>query len=181
MAGGEEEMIVSIGEPLPRVVFGGALSLQEDTEATFDFKHALKKVYLSGSAKEDGGSRVSGPSSSPYSKACVVSKTVVTKSAPKYAIKAFRFRNETPAAQSIVASIACDPNVWNAVMQNPSLQEFLESQKTIEKSMFLILLKCFHNGQASYYSTILAGASFPDSDHKIDESVADTDSFSQSS
>ncbi|KAM3204914.1 hypothetical protein P3L10_028324 [Capsicum annuum] len=58
-------------------------------------------------------------------------------------------------SQSVVASIACDPNVWNAVMQNPALQEFLNSQKT--------------------------SASFPDSDYKIDESVADADSFSQSS
>ncbi|KAF3652049.1 putative beta-glucosidase 41-like [Capsicum annuum] len=155
MAGDEEEMMVSVGEPLPRVVFGGAPSLQEATEATSDLKHALEKVYLSGPANECGGSCVSGSSSSPFSKTCVVSETVVTKSAPKHAMQAFRFLNETPAAQSVVASIACDPNVWNAVMQNPALQEFLESQKT--------------------------SASFPDSDHKIDESVADTDSFSQSS
>ncbi|KAM3302407.1 hypothetical protein P3S67_016909 [Capsicum chacoense] len=181
MAGDEEEMMVSVGEPLPRVVFGGAPSLQEATEATSDLKHALEKVYLSGSANEYGGSCVSGSSSSPFSKTCVVSETVVTKSAPKHAMQAFRFLNETPAAQSVVASIACDPNVWNAVMQNRTLQEFLESQKTSEKSLSLILLKIFHNGQASYYNTIFAGASFPDSDHKIDESVADTDSFSQSS
>ncbi|KAM3396152.1 hypothetical protein P3S68_005158 [Capsicum galapagoense] len=155
MAGDEEEMMVSVGEPLPRVVFGGAPSLQEATEATSDLKHALEKVYLSGSANEYGGSCVSGSSSSPFTKTCVVSETVVTKSAPKHAMQAFRFLNETPAAPSVVASIACDPNVWNAVMQNPALQEFLESQKT--------------------------SASFLDSDHKIDESVADTDSFSQSS
>ncbi|KAM3201227.1 hypothetical protein P3L10_033590 [Capsicum annuum] len=60
-----------------------------------------------------------------------------------------------PPSQGVVASIVCDPNVWNTVMQNPSLQKFLDSQKT--------------------------SASFPDSDHKIDESVADADSFSQSS
>ncbi|KAF3662688.1 putative beta-glucosidase 41-like [Capsicum annuum] len=56
---------------------------------------------------------------------------------------------------SVIASIACDPNVWNAVMQNLALQEFLDSSKT--------------------------SASFPDSDHKIDEFVAAVDSFSQSS
>ncbi|PHT94912.1 hypothetical protein T459_02794 [Capsicum annuum] len=43
MADGEEEMKVSVGEPLPRVVFGGAPSLQEATEATSNLKHALKK------------------------------------------------------------------------------------------------------------------------------------------
>ncbi|PHU29056.1 hypothetical protein BC332_01149, partial [Capsicum chinense] len=130
MDGGEEKMMVNVGEPLLRVVSGGAPSLQEATEATSDLKHALKKVYLSGSANEDGGSCESGSSSSPYSKACVVSETVVIKSAPKHATQAFMFLNETPAAQSVVDSIACDPNVWNAVMQNPSLQEFLGSQKT---------------------------------------------------
>ncbi|PHT83742.1 hypothetical protein T459_12185 [Capsicum annuum] len=49
MVGGEEEMIVSVGEPLQRVVFGGAQSLQKATEATSDLIHALKKyldVYL---------------------------------------------------------------------------------------------------------------------------------------
>ncbi|XP_060190813.1 uncharacterized protein LOC132620130 isoform X2 [Lycium barbarum] len=149
MAGGEEE-------PLPRVVFGGAPSLKEATEATSDLKDALQKVYLSEPANEYRGSCLSGSSLSPFSKACAGSGTVVTKSVPKHAMQAFRFLSETPAAQSVVASIACDVNVWNAVMQNPALQEFLESQKT--------------------------NASFPDSwEQKIDESVADTDSFSQSS
>lgn len=83
--------------------------------------------------------------------------------------------------QSVVASIACDPNVWTAVLQNPALQEFLESQKTSEKCMSLIFFKTLIMVQASYYIPIIAGASFPDLDQKMDESVADTDSFSQSS
>ncbi|KAM3203003.1 hypothetical protein P3L10_030629 [Capsicum annuum] len=86
MVGGEEEMMVSVGEPLPRVVFGGAPSLQQATEATADLKHALEKVYLSRSANQDGASCISGSSSSPFSKACVVSDTVVSKSATKHAM-----------------------------------------------------------------------------------------------
>lgn len=156
MAGGEEEMMVNPGEPLPRLVFGGAPSLQEATEATSDLKDAL--VYMSGSANGYGGSCISGSCSSPVSKACVVSETIVTKSVPKHAVQAYRVLSEIPAAQNVVASIACDPNVWNAVLQNPALQDFLESQRSSEKC-----------------------ASFPDSDQEKDESVADTASFSESS
>lgn len=152
MAGGEEEMMVNHGEPLPRVVFGGAPSLQEATEAATDLKEALEKVYLSGPANEYGGSCTSSSSLSSVSKACVVSETLVTKSVPKHAIKAFRFLNEVPAAQVVVASIASDQNVWNAVLQNPALQDFLESHKT--------------------------SASSPDSDQIINESDADTDTDS---
>ncbi|PHT67867.1 hypothetical protein T459_27354 [Capsicum annuum] len=46
MAGGEEEMMVSVGEMLSRFVFGGALSLQEATKATSDLKHALEKYVI---------------------------------------------------------------------------------------------------------------------------------------
>lgn len=46
MAGGEEEMMVNHGEPLPRVVFGGAPSLQEATEAATDLKEALEKYSI---------------------------------------------------------------------------------------------------------------------------------------
>ncbi|CAN4104099.1 unnamed protein product [Withania somnifera] len=155
MAGSEEEMMVNLGEPLPRVVFGGAPTLREATEATSDLKDALEKVYLSGPSNEYGGSCTTRSSLLPISKARVVSETVVTKSVPKHAMQAFRFLNETPAAQSVVASIACDPNVWNAVLQNPALQEFLESQKT--------------------------GASSAGSNQQTDESVADTDPLYRSS
>ncbi|KAM3340509.1 hypothetical protein P3S68_030380 [Capsicum galapagoense] len=131
MAGGEEEMMVSIGELLSRVVFGGVSSLQEVTEATSDLKHALKKVYFSGSANKDGGSCVSGSSSSPYSKACVVTETVVTKSVPKHAIQAF----------SVVASIAysnykIDESVADADSFSQSSQRSASSKSEAEESKF---------------------------------------------
>lgn len=54
---------------------------------------------MSGSANGNGGSCISGSSSSPVSKACVVSETIVTKSVPKHAVQAYRVLSEIPAAQ----------------------------------------------------------------------------------
>ncbi|KAK4420710.1 hypothetical protein Salat_2021500 [Sesamum alatum] len=123
-AGGEEEAVVGVAEPMPRVVFGGVPTLQEAKEATSELTAALDKTYLSspnsvgceGSFVVDHGSSLS------------LSDKQVAVPAP--AIMAFRFLRESSAAQNVVASIACDPNVWNAVLQNQELQEYLQSQKT---------------------------------------------------
>lgn len=61
-------------------------------------------------------------------KSCITCEPTAT-SASSNAVKAFALLNENPQAQSVVASIAADPNVWDAVMKNESLLEFLESQK----------------------------------------------------
>nr|GEV90105.1 phospholipid-transporting ATPase 1-like [Tanacetum cinerariifolium] len=63
-------------------------------------------------------------------KSSLVSETLVTPSAPKGAIKAFRLLNENPQAQTVVASIASEPDVWNVVMQNAELVDFLQTHKT---------------------------------------------------
>ncbi|XP_047336922.1 uncharacterized protein LOC124940445 [Impatiens glandulifera] len=66
---------------------------------------------------------------SPETKAFVIKETGVT-SVSKPAFQAFKLLSENPAAQSVVASIASDPNVWLAVMENPDLKEYLYSQKS---------------------------------------------------
>nr|KAJ0185355.1 hypothetical protein LSAT_V11C900459770 [Lactuca sativa] len=38
--------------------------------------------------------------------------------------------NESPSAQNVVASIASDPNVWNDVLKNEALVEFLENHQS---------------------------------------------------
>ncbi|XP_031106496.1 uncharacterized protein LOC116011117 [Ipomoea triloba] len=165
-AGGDEEEMVAAGEPLPRLVFGGAPSLQEAKEATFDLKDALHKVYNISTPPSDCGSTnvaaqvnedhsPSSNSSSLMTQACVGSESTITRGAPKHAIQAFKFLCENAAAQTVVASIASDPNVWNAVLANPELQEFLVSQKT--------------------------SASILDGEYSVEESVAETDFLRYSS
>nr|GEU99456.1 homeobox-leucine zipper protein [Tanacetum cinerariifolium] len=83
----------------------------------------LSRTYLHPNATNPDAEHVETKSS-------LVSETLVTPSAPKGAIKAFRLLNENPQAQTVVASIASDPNVWNAVMQNAELVDFLQTHKT---------------------------------------------------
>ncbi|KAL0320743.1 UNVERIFIED_CONTAM: hypothetical protein Sradi_5335800 [Sesamum radiatum] len=147
-AGGEEEAVVGVAEPMPRVVFGGVPTLEEAREATSELTAALDKTYLSspnsvgceGSYVVDHGSRLSlSDKQLAETKACVTTGIAVAPAVPGPAIMAFRFLSESSVAQNVVASIACDPNVWNAVLQNQELQEFLQSQKTSGSSMNLNL------------------------------------------
>ncbi|KAG9146713.1 hypothetical protein Leryth_005056 [Lithospermum erythrorhizon] len=126
----EEEEYVA-----PRLVFGEAPSFVEAKEATSQLKDALQRTYLS--SPSSTGSRDSYKSGHVYAysdvsqtKPCVTSEKILAPAPSKHAMQAFRFLSETPAAQNVVASIASDPNVWNAVLQNPDLQEFLSSQKS---------------------------------------------------
>ncbi|ESR65363.1 hypothetical protein CICLE_v10008955mg [Citrus x clementina] len=137
-AGGVDDLPA---EPMPRVVFGGAPSLEETKEATAELKDALDKVYLSSSnsnTSEHGDPFVVGEVSSmpllansehTETKSCIT-YDLKSASVPKPAIQAFKLLSESPAAQSVVASIACDPAVWNAVVKNDALVEFVQSQKT---------------------------------------------------
>ncbi|KAK3021417.1 hypothetical protein RJ639_046825 [Escallonia herrerae] len=132
LAGGEEEA----GEPAPRVVFGCPPTAQEAKQATVELKDALEKTYLSPSFNDGKGSFLSGQefgmlhlSNSEYMENKAVTESL-NLPVSKHAIQAFRLFNESPAAQTVVASIASDPNVWNAVLQNHALVDFLESHKT---------------------------------------------------
>ncbi|KAB2059492.1 hypothetical protein E1A91_A11G308600v1 [Gossypium mustelinum] len=124
-------------EPIARVLFSGVPSLEEAKEATNDLKDALDKVYLS-SPKYSETVQVTGVSSlsnTEETKDCVAYNIEAT-SVPKPAIQAFKLLNESPAVQSVVASIASDPNVWNAVLNNSAYMDFIKSQQTNDKFEF---------------------------------------------
>ncbi|KAL6544415.1 hypothetical protein OROMI_023277 [Orobanche minor] len=169
-AGGEaDEVVASADEPIPRVIFGGAPSLQEAKEATSELTVALENCLIPSteikkfepSERSACGSIMaslnrdisagyclaclSSPNSVKYegsfladknSSLSLLNKPIIETEAsvasevalPAPAIMAFRVLHESPMAQNVVASIASDPNVWNAVLQNNDLRNYLHSQ-----------------------------------------------------
>ncbi|KAK8542704.1 hypothetical protein V6N13_136740 [Hibiscus sabdariffa] len=132
-AGGIEEevptAISGVGKPMARVLFGGVPTLEEAKEATTDLKDALDKAYLSSPNVTADAHTSRSPLLSGETKDCIA-YDVKAISAPKPAVQAFKLLNDSPGVQSIVASIAADPSVWNAVLQNPAYMDFIRSHKT---------------------------------------------------
>uniref|UniRef100_A0A7N0SW29 Uncharacterized protein n=1 Tax=Kalanchoe fedtschenkoi TaxID=63787 RepID=A0A7N0SW29_KALFE len=124
-AGVEEDS--SVGELLPRVVFGGAPTKEEAEVATLELKDAIEKVYLgsSDSAVVDGMSLLSHCGHSVSS----VTGGHASRSVAKPALQAFKFLSSSPEAQKVVVSVVSDQNVWGAVFKNEAFVEYLESQK----------------------------------------------------
>ncbi|XP_051136145.1 uncharacterized protein LOC127254865 isoform X1 [Andrographis paniculata] len=114
---------------MPRVVFGAAPTLQEAKEATAELSVALEKTFFSSAST---GSVVADLSNSQMveAKGYVGTEIGIASAVPSSTLMAFKFLKENPVAQNVVASVACDPNVWNAVLQNPELQGFLQSQQS---------------------------------------------------
>ncbi|XP_051136146.1 uncharacterized protein LOC127254865 isoform X2 [Andrographis paniculata] len=118
---------------MPRVVFGAAPTLQEAKEATAELSVALEKTFFSSAST---GSVVADLSNSQMveAKGYVGTEIGIASAVPSSTLMAFKFLKENPVAQNVVASVACDPNVWNAVLQNPELQGFLQSQQSYDTS-----------------------------------------------
>uniref|UniRef100_A0A7N0V0J0 Uncharacterized protein n=1 Tax=Kalanchoe fedtschenkoi TaxID=63787 RepID=A0A7N0V0J0_KALFE len=111
---------------LPRVVFVGAPTFDEAKEASMELKEAVEKTLTPENtslplvmASEDGEATT-----------CVSSDIASTLVVRKHVVQAFRILSENPAAQNVVASIASDLNVWNAVFQNAELVNYVESHRT---------------------------------------------------
>ncbi|KAI4366112.1 hypothetical protein MLD38_022032 [Melastoma candidum] len=118
------EEVASVGEDgsleaTPRVVFAGTPTFDEAKAATNELKDAIDVVYLSKSKDEipDGVSPLADG-------------TVSTSSAPNHAIQAFKLLSQSPAAQDVVASVASDPKVWNAFLQNEALKDFMRARNS---------------------------------------------------
>uniref|UniRef100_A0A1J3HI78 Uncharacterized protein n=1 Tax=Noccaea caerulescens TaxID=107243 RepID=A0A1J3HI78_NOCCA len=113
-------------ESIPRVVFSKPPSLQEAKEATEDLKEAINMAME--------GSNEGGSVSKMLSSFQASEKRAVESAVPQVALQAFAFLSENTAAQTVVASIACDPKVWDAVMENKDFMKFLETNTTVDSS-----------------------------------------------
>ncbi|XP_038981834.1 uncharacterized protein LOC103723874 isoform X1 [Phoenix dactylifera] len=135
---GEEEDLLDSLHPAPRLVFGPVPTLEEAKAATAELKDAVEKVYFSSSTTCD--STVGGLGASLQSpvclegsetKGCTMSKNSTLFSTPNHVIQMFSLLQGNPEAQNVVASIASDENVWNAVMNNPKVKEFYKTQQSV--------------------------------------------------
>ncbi|XP_038898968.1 uncharacterized protein LOC120086407 [Benincasa hispida] len=128
----EDDLAMDATGLKPRIVFGAVPSFEEAKEATTEVKEAMDKVYLS-SSPDSGGSNLIVPSNSKLEcESCLSNETSLQSqtSVPQHAIQAFRLLKESAEAQTVVASIASDPNVWNAMLGNEALKSFLQSYQT---------------------------------------------------
>ncbi|KAL6199271.1 hypothetical protein ACLB2K_029057 [Fragaria x ananassa] len=141
VVGGEDELVMSAGESMPRVVFGPAPSFKEAKEATAVLKDALDKAYLSSPKiteleEPTAADKVSGQSLFSNPGAETESVLVTRTSVPQHAYRAFELLSRSPEAQNVVASIASDPNVWNAMIENSAVKQFMESQKNLNPDRY---------------------------------------------
>ncbi|KAB2605826.1 hypothetical protein D8674_005543 [Pyrus ussuriensis x Pyrus communis] len=131
---GEDDLVMSGGEPMPRVVFDAAPSFKEAKEATAELKDALDKVYLSSPKSTDFGEvsaadNVAGLSLITHPEPEEMESLLLTRtSVPKHALHAFEMLSRSSEAQNVVASIASDPNIWNAMMENSAVKQFMANK-----------------------------------------------------
>lgn len=111
--------------PTPRQVFGPAPTLEEAKEATSDLKEALEKMCfqpnLSLNSHEGCQNSVSCESST-------------VSSIPKHVAQMFSLLQRGTEAQVVVASLASDKCVWDAVMNNEKVVEFCQKTSCITES-----------------------------------------------
>uniref|UniRef100_A0A0A9DUD9 Uncharacterized protein n=1 Tax=Arundo donax TaxID=35708 RepID=A0A0A9DUD9_ARUDO len=128
-----------------REVFG-PVPTHEAMAAALDLRDAFEivnpKSHLSPSDL-DGHTKVAQESALPelvHSENAVHSETpkkedsyenlLVTSGAPGHVVQAFTLLHECPEAQDVVASLASDKNVWDAVINNKKVMKFYKAYET---------------------------------------------------
>ncbi|XP_039131838.1 uncharacterized protein LOC120268560 [Dioscorea cayenensis subsp. rotundata] len=121
-AGGNEEELLDLLHPAPRLVFGPVPTMEEAKDATSDLKDAIEKVYFAPTAEVAmKGMQETSPGLT----------AAILPSVPKHVAQAFSLLQGSPEAQEVVASIASDKNVWDAVMKNQKVLDFYKTHQTV--------------------------------------------------
>ncbi|KAF8036084.1 hypothetical protein BT93_C1930 [Corymbia citriodora subsp. variegata] len=126
-----------VGEPMARIVFG-EMSYEEVKGKAAEWKDVIDKLYLSSTnitecedqlpADQACGLLLPLLANSGETRSSVISEALATYPGPEDVVQAFRLLSQSPAAQTFVDSVANDPNVWDALMNNEALIDFVQSQ-----------------------------------------------------
>ncbi|MED6167498.1 hypothetical protein PIB30_003470 [Stylosanthes scabra] len=159
---------------MERVLFGTVPSFDEAKAAARELKSAVDKIYLStgrSCCRSECSSPHSGISQDSWASPQIVgdTTTIPFPSIPTNAFhQAFHLLSSSTDAHNVVASIASDSNVWNAVMQNPALKDFFKSHYaagveeglTLNEEIEKLPDSDLGNGLVDYMNTMFNKASF---------------------
>ncbi|KAF3783401.1 hypothetical protein EJ110_NYTH32452 [Nymphaea thermarum] len=125
--------------PPPRFVFGPPASWEEAVKATEELKETVNKMYFvsptDGSvaphALETSKASEELMLNEPDTKLCVANgHAVIAPPMNNNVLQAFSLLNERPDVQNMVVSLASDPNIWEAVLNNKKVLQFCQSNNT---------------------------------------------------
>ncbi|CAO2205937.1 unnamed protein product [Urochloa humidicola] len=105
----------------PRLVFAPP-SREEAEEATTELKDAIERAYFNESPVE-----VVKEHDKELNK---LATDAIIPSMPGHVVQAFTLLKSSPEAQTVVASLASDRNVWDAVLKNEKVMEFYKTHQT---------------------------------------------------
>ncbi|KAJ6825501.1 uncharacterized protein M6B38_376460 [Iris pallida] len=116
----EEEVLIGsdVSDPPSRLVFGSPPTLEEAKEAASDLKEALEKTYFSPHMNEASVN------------AHHVSEGTVHPIIPKHVAQVFSLL-QAPEAQSVVASLASDKNLLDAISKNEKFVGFFKNHQSV--------------------------------------------------
>ncbi|KAJ1267538.1 hypothetical protein BS78_07G064200 [Paspalum vaginatum] len=105
----------------PRVVFAPP-SREEAEEATTELRDAIERAYFNESPVEvvkEQDKKVNKQATD-----------AIIPSMPGHVVQAFTLLKSSPEAQSVVASLVSDRNVWDAVLKNEKVMDFYKTHQT---------------------------------------------------
>ncbi|XP_022985237.1 uncharacterized protein LOC111483290 isoform X2 [Cucurbita maxima] len=132
----DNDLVMEAGEPLPRLVFGGVPSFEEAKEATAELKEVLDAMCLSSPKYfESDTSLIPGISLSLNNEMVdngfgVIMANDASNPGREHVLEAFRLLSCSSKIQNIVSAVACDQNVFKAVLENSDVKELIQTYKT---------------------------------------------------